>query len=487
MDGSRLFLFGQSVSLLGDGLALLAIPLLVLQLTGSPVVSALAVAPRAIGYLIAGLPAGPLVDRADPWRVLIAADTVRMTVFLLLALALAVGRCPVAVILCLACVAGVAGVFFETALAVAVRDVCTGPRLIRANGFLETSGQLAFVAGPAAVGVLVAAAGQEATLLANAGTFAVSLVTVSRTNRWLSAADFTGAATTVVAKRPAPHGTGVSGSVVSEFWSGLRYLITSPVVSGITLLQAVTNLGVGAETLIPFFACERLGASAALVGLVVAGGGIGGALGALIAAATGPRMAPIPMCLTGLLLMAVGLALVGLAPGVLWLAVANALLVGASMVVVVVVRTLRQQVVPRALLGRVTSTARSLVLTATVAGTMLTGLLTRQCGGNPRPVFIGAGVFVVMSTALVRVGVLGPAARQSAQSAHRTRFLARIAVCPQLPGLRHRREQLGDSRYRWSGTQRTAGIIRECGAHGVERGCSDGLSPRSLPGGDRGA
>ena len=54
----RIFLGGQAVSMLGDGLAALAIPLLVLQLTGSPVAAALASAPRSIGYLIAGIPAG---------------------------------------------------------------------------------------------------------------------------------------------------------------------------------------------------------------------------------------------------------------------------------------------------------------------------------------------------------------------------------------------------------------------------------------------
>ncbi|MFQ6396400.1 MFS transporter [Nocardia sp. KC 131] len=412
MDGSRLFLFGQSISLLGDGLAVLAIPLLVLQLTGSPVLSALAAAPRVIGYLIAGLPAGPLVDRADPWRVLIAADAVRMAVFLLLAAAVAVSGCPVTVILGLACVAGAAGVFFETALTVAVRDLYTGPRLMRANGFLETSGQLSLVLGPATVGVLMAAAGQEAALLANAGTFAVSLVTVWRTYRRLPVAEFAGTTTTVGAKRPVVLGAGVLGSVGAEFWSGLRYLVTSPSVASITLLQAVTSLGLGAETLIPFFARERLDASAVLVGLAVAGGGIGGALGALIAAAAGPRWSPVPMCLTGVLLMAVGLALVGLAPGVLCLALANALLAGASMVVVVVVRTLRQQVVPRPLLGRVTSAARSFVLAASAVGTMLTGLLTRLCGDNPRPVFLGAAVFVAVSTALVWAGVLGRTARR---------------------------------------------------------------------------
>ncbi|MEV5652085.1 MFS transporter [Nocardia sp. NPDC052254] len=422
MGGDRLFLFGQSISLLGDGLAVLAIPLLVLQLTGNPLLSALAAAPRVIGYLIAGLPAGPLVDRADPWRVLIAADVVRMVVFLLLAVAVAVNGCPVAVILGLACVVGVAGVFFETALAVAVRDLYAGTRLMRANGFLETSGQLSLVLGPAAVGVLVAAAGHQAALLVNAGTFAVSLITVWRTYRGLPDTESGSAASPVDQQRRASPGRGTLGSIGAELRIGVRYLVTSRLVAGITLLQAVTALGLGAETLIPFFARERLGLSAVLVGLAVAGGGVGGALGALLAATAGPRLSPIPACLTGMLLTAAGLTLVSLAPGAIWLALANALLAGSSMVVVVVVRTLRQQVVPRELLGRVTSTARSLVLAAAAAGTALTGLLTGLCGDNPRPVFAGAAVFIAISTVLVWAGVLG-------RTAHRLNTFDRSDQC----------------------------------------------------------
>src|SRR6516225_3747124 len=55
---SRVFLGGQAVSMLGDGLAILAVPLLVLQLTRSPVAAVLAALPGSVGYLAADLPGG---------------------------------------------------------------------------------------------------------------------------------------------------------------------------------------------------------------------------------------------------------------------------------------------------------------------------------------------------------------------------------------------------------------------------------------------
>jgi cyanate permease len=66
----RVFLGGQAVSMLGDGLALLAIPLLVLRVTSSPEAAVLASLPGSVGYLAAGIPAGVVVDRLDPWLVL---------------------------------------------------------------------------------------------------------------------------------------------------------------------------------------------------------------------------------------------------------------------------------------------------------------------------------------------------------------------------------------------------------------------------------
>ena len=112
----RAFLGGQAVSMIGDGLAILAIPLLVMQLTRSPVVAVLASLPGSVGFLAAGLPAGVLADRANPWHVLITGDVIRAVIFL--ALFVLTGS-------------------HATALAITVRDVFTGPRLVAANSWLN--------------------------------------------------------------------------------------------------------------------------------------------------------------------------------------------------------------------------------------------------------------------------------------------------------------------------------------------------------------
>ena len=178
-----LFLSGQGVSVLGDGLAVLAIPLMVLDLTSNPLLSGLSAASVTVGYLLVGLPAGVLVDRLDPWRVLIAMDAVRALLFAALYALSAAGVLRIWLLFVLALSAGACAVFFESALVVVVKDLFAGPGLMGANSALELASQISLIAGPAIVGLLAAAGGINLALLADALTFAVSLaslVTVSR-------------------------------------------------------------------------------------------------------------------------------------------------------------------------------------------------------------------------------------------------------------------------------------------------------------------
>ncbi len=179
----RVFLGGQAVSMLGDGLALLAIPLLVLRVTSSPEAAVLASLPGSVGYLAAGIPAGVVVDRLDPWLVLGGGDVLRALIFLALFLLTADRAVPVWLVLSLAFAAGAVTVFADTAMAIAVRDVFTGPGLVPANSWLESASQVGQIAGPSAAGLLAAAGLLPVSMLIDAATFMVSLATLAAVRR----------------------------------------------------------------------------------------------------------------------------------------------------------------------------------------------------------------------------------------------------------------------------------------------------------------
>jgi predicted MFS family arabinose efflux permease len=393
-----LLLSGQGVSVLGDGLAVLAIPLLVLDLTSNPLVSGLSAASVTVGYLLVGLPAGVLVDRLDPWRVLITMDAVRALLFAALYALSAAGALRLWLLFVLALSAGACAVFFESALVVVVKDLFPGPGLMGANSALELASQISLIAGPAIVGLLAAAGGINLALLADTLTFVVSvasLVTVSRNRPGYPRSRPPGL---VRSGRPSPaHRLGPE--FAASLREGLRYLLTARTLLVLTAVQMVVNLCLSVEKLIIYDARETLGLSPPLVGVVLAAGGVGGLAGALSAAPLARWVGEMRLVLLAIAAAGGSAAAMGLASSAVTLTAAN-LGYGAALVVASLVnRTQRQRLVPRELLGRVTSTVRVLFLAVDPLGVVAAGTAAAALGGDPRPVFLVAGATVVVAAA----------------------------------------------------------------------------------------
>ena len=377
--------------MLGDGLAAPAIPLLVLDRTRNPLLSALSAASVTVGYLLVGLPAGVLVDLLDPWRVLIAMDAARTLLFAALYALSVAGALRVWLVLTLALSAGACAVFFESALTVVVKHLFAASGLMAANSAIELASQFSLIAGPAIVGLLAAAGGTSLALLANALTFAVSLASL----------------VTVTHRSPVSRGYRRAGPAVPrwpEFAAsvreGLRYLLSVRILIVLTAVQMVVNLCLSVEKLIIYDARDTLGLSPPLVGAVVAAGGAGGLAGALVAAPLARRAGEMRLVVLAIGSGGVAVAAMWLASSAAALALAN-LGYGAALVVASLVnRTQRQRLVPRHLLGRVTSTVRVLFLAMDPLGVVAAGAATVALGGDPRPVFLAAGTVVVLAAAL---------------------------------------------------------------------------------------
>src|SRR5580704_7899992 len=334
----------------------------------------------------------------DAWRVLVAMDVARALLFAALYALSVAGVLPVWLLLVLALAAGACAVFFESALVVVVKDLFAVSGLMGANSALELASQISLIAGPAIVGLLAAAGGLNLALLADALTFAVSvasLVTGSR-NR----PGFAGG------RRPGFRRSGRAGPVgrawpefAASLREGLRYLLTARTLLVLTAVQVVVNLCLSVEKLIIYDARETLGLSSPLVGVVVAAGGAGGLAGALGAAPLARWAGEMRLVLLAIAAAGAAVASMCLASSAVTLAAAN-LGYGAALVVASLVnRTQRQRLVPRDLLGRVTSTVRVLFLAVDPLGVVAAGAATAALGGDPRPVFLVAGVTVVMAAA----------------------------------------------------------------------------------------
>jgi MFS family permease len=374
--------------MLGDGLAILAIPLLVLQLTRSPPVAVLASLPGSVGYLAAGVPAGILADRLDPWRVLISGDLIRALIFLALFVLTSSAVAAAWLILSLAFAAGAVTVFFDTALAIAVRDVFAGPRLVSANSWLESANQGGQIIGPGAAGLLAAAGLLHVSMLIDALTFLVSLASLAAVRGGYRAV-------------PRPRRSGPSFAALRrELAEGIRYLAATRLLFTLLLFLLMLNLCLGADKLIVFFVRNTLHLPPGQVGLVVAAGGAGGVLGAAGTSLLCRRLGPLPVVTLCSAVSGIALILISAAISAPVFLAGNLLYTWAIIAASVTLRALRQVLVPRDLLGRVTASWRLAGQAVTLAGAVLAGTTAGFLGNDPRPVFAAAGTLTVLSTSI---------------------------------------------------------------------------------------
>jgi MFS family permease len=346
--------------MIGDGLALLAVPLLILRLTHDPLAAGLAVAMRSVGYLAVGAPAGPIVDRLNAWLVLVTADAVRAVAFTVLGVFAWLQVRQIALLLAISFVSACASVFFDAALAVTVQDLFPRERVLPANSAIETATQLSRVIGPAVAGVLASTAGVQIALWVDAATFVVSLATVGFV--------FGPGRTDMPARRrPGPRAIrpGAIRMISRDFAAGLHYLRAQRLIFTLTVLFAITNLCLGVDTLLVFYGQINLGLTPITISAVIAAGGAAGILGALIAPRLDARFARVPLVATTIAIASCAVTAMAAARSWWALAVANALLIFASSQGGLLVRSIRQELVPRELLGRVTAAARTIFVSAT--------------------------------------------------------------------------------------------------------------------------
>ncbi|MFJ8015836.1 MFS transporter [Streptomyces sp. NPDC096339] len=351
MRGNRnfnVFWLGQALSVLGGSITLLALPLLVLDATGSLVQMGLVTVVSGATGIGTGLFAGYVVDRVDRRRLMIVCDLTRAVLLGALPLVWLAGP-RIWVLYVLTAVVSVLKTLFDVAYVTAVPQLVPPEDLTSANGRLFGTFALGTLLGPAAAGFIAAGVGPDWALAVDGATFLVSAVSLG----WVTFHRPAGPAQPLDTAEPARERPVAGGRLLREmFVVGFRFLWGHPLLRPLTLLTFVT---MGATDLLIFHVEEDLGRDAVTLGYVIAAGGVGSAVAAL-AAGRLRRVFGIGVCWpASLALIAVSVAGIGLSRNVPVIAALSAVFMFGITLGGVCTMTLRQEVTPDHLLGRVTS------------------------------------------------------------------------------------------------------------------------------------
>lgn len=332
---------GMTVSLIGDGILLVALAWKVYELSNKPsslAVVGLAMTVPHVALLLLG---GVASDRFDRRRVMIASDAIRGTAIGILGVLTVTGQLQLWHVFVLVAVYGAGTAFFGPAFDALVPDIVHDDNLVQANAIEQFARPAAHgLAGPALGGLLIAAGGSGTAFLVDAATFLVSMACLLRVR-------------TPAKALAAP----AEVAVLDDVKEGFRYVRANPWLWA-TLLAATFAylLFTGpVDVLLPYLVKNELNAGAGTLGLILATGGIG-AIGAALAVGTlgTPKrgMTFIYLAWTVSTLALVGY---GLARNAWQAAMVSFVFNALETAGTVVWLTTKQRLVPRALLGRVSS------------------------------------------------------------------------------------------------------------------------------------
>jgi MFS family permease len=387
---------GGLISMTGDWMLLVALPIYVYQATGSALATGAMFAAGLVPNVLFGSVARVFVDRWDRKKTLVFGNTLLALSVLPLLVVPQTGW--LWVVYAVAFVQSCFGVFNEPAENSLLPALVGDERLVSANSLNATNNNLARLAGPALAGLVVGWFGLVGVVVVDAASYLVSAALVSL----ISARS--------APERPEeapPADAGGAAAAFSGVWrewaEGLRLVGTGRVLLTVFVVGAVTGLGEGVFlALFPPFVRVALGGGALELGWLMSAQAVGGVLGGLVVGAAAARLSPPRLLGSGAVLF----GLIDLAIFV-YPSFVQSIAVGLALFVLVGVpaagmlaglQTLLQTSAKDHLRGRVFGALGTTQALLMLAGTLLGGALGDAVGIVP--------VLVVQGGAYVAAGIL---------------------------------------------------------------------------------
>ncbi|MBX9425252.1 MULTISPECIES: MFS transporter [Streptomyces] len=366
----RRYWTGQTVSLAGDQISLMAIPLAAVLVLGADAAAmGWLKAVELLPALLLNLPLGAWADRqSSRRRAMIVADLGRAALVLTLPVAYALDALTLTQLYVVAFGLGALTVLFEVCNATLFVALVPSDRYVQANALVNGSRSTAWLAGPGIGGLLVQFLTAPFALLADALTYLVSAGYLARIKP--------------VEPAPAPVAKG-------HFTEGMRWVLRDRSMRALFAASGTVQFfNYMFHTLFVLYVTTELGIGAGLLGLILGAGAVGGLLGALCSGAVVRRIGIGGSLVAGFLGFTLPLLLIPLAEGPLPLVVAVLFLaeflscVGV-MIVDIAAGSFQMALIPDAVRARVMGAFRTLNHGFRPIGALVGGLLGTAIGLRP--------------------------------------------------------------------------------------------------------
>ncbi len=355
---------------------------------------------QTLAFLIVGLPAGAWVDGWRKRHVMIAANLARIAALVSIPTAYAFFSLTIAHLMVVAALLGLSTVFFDVAYQSYVPMIASKRYIGAANGRLEASYQVGRAGGPGLGGWLLGVLAPPLAYLLTASTYVCSTWAIWRI------------------RTPEPRPAHSDASLRSQIVEGLSFVrgqrLLFPLFS---CIACAAFAGAGIQVLLPILVLRTLGMSATQLGLLLSAGALGGILGALTRSAWITRLG-IGRCIVITNIVGVSALLAQPAsvhvPGMAaWIIAVSGVASSYFLTVYNVTQmSLRQEICPPDMLGRMNAIFRFAVWGVMPLGSLASGVVASWAG-------VEATMYIFTATSIAAGIAMGftPAARIRGASA----------------------------------------------------------------------
>lgn len=382
---------GQTISVLGNQVSSIALPLLVLALTGSAAQAGAVSAVRLLPYTVLFLPAGAMIDRWNRRTVMMLADTMRGVALGAIPIAFFSGHLAIWLLYTAVLAEGIGFVFYTIAQIASLPRIVASEHLAPATAMNEASHSFGTLVGPG-LGGLIVSLGRT---VVSGSILGLGIDAISYFASVLSLAFIR---TSFQAQRK----VATDEPLLQQIRSGLAFLLGHPHLRVLALLGA--NIGlfiIPADLAAIVLSRSELHFGPQVIGIIFSAGGLGALVGSAVAPWFKRRLKLSHV--TYLAVFVEGLSVAAMA------VTSSAVVLGAGMFVETMMipiynvsqATYRLRLIPDELQGRVNSVIRLFPIASQPAGVAAAGVLIGVVG--PRPVLAVIAAGLIASALLVRL------------------------------------------------------------------------------------
>ncbi|MFC7393986.1 MFS transporter [Scopulibacillus cellulosilyticus] len=373
-----LFIFlSATTSNFGTSFFQVALPLLVYKLTKSPSLMAVTFVLEITPQVLFSLLGGAFADKISKKIILLAGDIISAALVIIIPITGLTNHLDVWIVYVIGFLLSSISAFYHPSFESIVPEILQGKNLIQGNSLLKLSETITTFIGPSIAGVLISIIGTINLLYFNFFTYFFSAVFIS-----------------FIANKY-KNNNNDNSSILISIREGIDYVVKTKIILTGTIFIFLINLGYGAmESLFMFYLKGTLNLSSQYIGLVFSLQTLGSFLAIYLANKLNKLPRGNVIILAGILIGLGQTALIFSQGLLIILITCRIIIIGSVTLLSINWFTLRQEVVPSGLLGRVISSTRMLAYLALPFGGMLSGIFVQYI--HVKVIFILAGLITVI-------------------------------------------------------------------------------------------